>query len=62
MAKRCVAETGAKGGILIQSDLEKAIVESADKETARLSRQHQQGKENLERVIKLLINSTLQMR
>ncbi|XP_055495847.1 cilia- and flagella-associated protein 36 isoform X3 [Leucoraja erinacea] len=49
MAKRCVAETGAKGGILIQSDLEKAIVESADKETARLSRQHQQGKENLER-------------
>lgn len=49
MAKRCAAETGAKGGILIQSDLEKAIVESADKETARLSRQHQQGKENLER-------------
>ncbi|XP_055495846.1 cilia- and flagella-associated protein 36 isoform X2 [Leucoraja erinacea] len=51
MAKRCVAETGAKGGILIQSDLEKAIVESADKETARLSRQHQQGKENLERAV-----------
>ncbi|XP_032881073.1 cilia- and flagella-associated protein 36 isoform X3 [Amblyraja radiata] len=49
MAKRCAAETGAKGGILIQSDLEKAIVENADKETARLSRQHQQGKENLER-------------
>ncbi|XP_078260997.1 cilia- and flagella-associated protein 36 isoform X2 [Rhinoraja longicauda] len=49
MAKRCATETGAKGGTLIQSDLEKAIVENADKETARLSRQHQQGKENLER-------------
>ncbi|XP_078260998.1 cilia- and flagella-associated protein 36 isoform X3 [Rhinoraja longicauda] len=51
MAKRCATETGAKGGTLIQSDLEKAIVENADKETARLSRQHQQGKENLERAI-----------
>ncbi|XP_051869001.1 cilia- and flagella-associated protein 36 isoform X2 [Pristis pectinata] len=48
MAKRCAAETGAKAGAVIQSDLEKAIVENAEQEAARLSRQHQRGKKNLE--------------
>ncbi|XP_062911996.1 cilia- and flagella-associated protein 36 isoform X2 [Mobula hypostoma] len=49
MAKRCAVETGAKDGAVIQSELEKAIVENAEEEAARLSRQHQRGKMNLER-------------
>ncbi|XP_072907127.1 cilia- and flagella-associated protein 36 isoform X2 [Hemitrygon akajei] len=48
MAKRFAVETGAKGGAVIQSELEKAIVENAEEEAARLSRQHQRGKKNLE--------------
>uniref|UniRef100_UPI00398E7A17 cilia- and flagella-associated protein 36 isoform X1 n=1 Tax=Pristiophorus japonicus TaxID=55135 RepID=UPI00398E7A17 len=51
MSKRYATETGAKAGAVIQSDLEKAIVENAQQEEARLSRQHQQGKENLQRAV-----------
>ncbi|XP_059841957.1 cilia- and flagella-associated protein 36 isoform X1 [Hypanus sabinus] len=51
MAKRCAVETGAKGGAVIQSELEKAIVENAEEEAARLSRQHQRGKKNLEQAV-----------
>ncbi|XP_062911995.1 cilia- and flagella-associated protein 36 isoform X1 [Mobula hypostoma] len=51
MAKRCAVETGAKDGAVIQSELEKAIVENAEEEAARLSRQHQRGKMNLERAV-----------
>ncbi|GCC28418.1 hypothetical protein chiPu_0006848 [Chiloscyllium punctatum] len=48
VAKRYATEAGAKAGST-QSDLEKAIVENAQQEEARLSRQHEQGKENLQR-------------
>ncbi|XP_048392639.1 cilia- and flagella-associated protein 36 isoform X2 [Stegostoma tigrinum] len=48
VAKRYATETGAKAGTT-QSDLEKAIVENAQQEEARLSRQHEQEKENLQR-------------
>ncbi|XP_067901003.1 cilia- and flagella-associated protein 36 isoform X2 [Heterodontus francisci] len=47
MAKRYATETGATAGAA-KSDLEKAIVENARQEEARLSRQHEQGKENLQ--------------
>ncbi|XP_020369897.1 cilia- and flagella-associated protein 36 isoform X2 [Rhincodon typus] len=48
IAKRYATEAGAKAGTT-QSDLEKAIVENAQQEEARLSRQHEQEKENLQR-------------
>ncbi|XP_078413093.1 cilia- and flagella-associated protein 36 isoform X3 [Cetorhinus maximus] len=50
MAKRYTTETGAKAGAA-QSDLEKAIVENAQQEEARLSKQHELGKENLQRAV-----------
>ncbi|XP_078413092.1 cilia- and flagella-associated protein 36 isoform X2 [Cetorhinus maximus] len=50
MAKRYTTETGAKAGAA-QSDLEKAIVENAQQEEARLSKQHELGKENLQRCV-----------
>ncbi|XP_072437061.1 cilia- and flagella-associated protein 36 isoform X2 [Chiloscyllium punctatum] len=50
VAKRYATEAGAKAGST-QSDLEKAIVENAQQEEARLSRQHEQGKENLQRAV-----------
>ncbi|XP_041033496.1 cilia- and flagella-associated protein 36 isoform X1 [Carcharodon carcharias] len=50
MAKRYATETGAKAGAA-QSDLEKAIVENAKQEEARLSKQHELGKENLQRAV-----------
>ncbi|XP_059504495.1 cilia- and flagella-associated protein 36 isoform X3 [Stegostoma tigrinum] len=50
VAKRYATETGAKAGTT-QSDLEKAIVENAQQEEARLSRQHEQEKENLQRAV-----------
>uniref|UniRef100_UPI00398ED7F8 cilia- and flagella-associated protein 36 isoform X2 n=1 Tax=Pristiophorus japonicus TaxID=55135 RepID=UPI00398ED7F8 len=58
MSKRYATETGAKAGAVIQSDLEKAIVENAQQEEARLSRQHQQGKENLQRSVTKSIKNT----
>ncbi|XP_072363928.1 cilia- and flagella-associated protein 36 isoform X2 [Scyliorhinus torazame] len=48
MAKRYATETEAKAGAA-QSDMERAIVENAQEEEARLSRQHELGKENLQR-------------
>ncbi|XP_020369882.1 cilia- and flagella-associated protein 36 isoform X1 [Rhincodon typus] len=50
IAKRYATEAGAKAGTT-QSDLEKAIVENAQQEEARLSRQHEQEKENLQRAV-----------
>ncbi|XP_038665642.1 cilia- and flagella-associated protein 36 [Scyliorhinus canicula] len=50
MAKRYVTETEAKTGAA-QSDMERAIVENAQEEEARLSRQHELGKENLQRAV-----------
>ncbi|XP_069787585.1 cilia- and flagella-associated protein 36 isoform X2 [Narcine bancroftii] len=51
MAKRYDAEMGAKAGAVIHSNLEKSIMENAEQEAARLSRQHQHGKENLEQAV-----------
>ncbi|GCB74943.1 hypothetical protein scyTo_0020851, partial [Scyliorhinus torazame] len=50
MAKRYATETEAKAGAA-QSDMERAIVENAQEEEARLSRQHELGKENLQRAV-----------
>ncbi|XP_078086017.1 cilia- and flagella-associated protein 36 isoform X2 [Mustelus asterias] len=48
MAKRYATEAEAKAGAA-QNDMEKAIVQNAQQEEARLSRQHELGKENLQR-------------
>ncbi|XP_078086016.1 cilia- and flagella-associated protein 36 isoform X1 [Mustelus asterias] len=50
MAKRYATEAEAKAGAA-QNDMEKAIVQNAQQEEARLSRQHELGKENLQRAV-----------